>query len=89
MSNGLNNNSQSIYNNSGALTNVRFAVFGLGNSSYPKFCSFGKFLDSCFSELGAERIYEFGTGDELCGQEDSFRRWCANAFKVKRLSFFP
>jgi nitric-oxide synthase len=73
---------QSIYNNSGALMNVRFSVFGLGNSSYPKYCSFAKFLDACFSELGAERIHELGLGDELCGQEESFRRWCANAFKV-------
>jgi sulfite reductase alpha subunit-like flavoprotein len=72
---------QSIYNNSGALTNVRFSVFGLGNSSYPKFCSYAKFLDTCFGELGAERIYELGLGDELCGQEESFRRWCASAFK--------
>lgn len=77
-----NTNNESIYNNSGALTNVRFSVFGLGNSSYPKFCSFAKFLDTSLHELGAERIYELGLGDELFGQEESFRLWCASVFKV-------
>lgn len=48
-------------------------MFGLGNSSYPKFCSYSKFLDSSLFELGADRIFELGLGDELCGQEESFR----------------
>lgn len=59
----------------------RFGVFGLGNSSYPKFCSYGKFLDTTLSELGAECIYELGLGDELCGQEDAFRKWSVSAFR--------
>ena len=61
--------------------NKRFAVFGLGNSSYPKFCSFGKYLDNSLKDLGADRIHELGLGDELCGQEDSFRTWSIGVYK--------
>ena len=84
--NNNNSNNQSMFANSGALSNVRFSVFGLGSSSYPKFCSFAKIVDACLGELGAERIAELGLGDELCGQEESFRRWCATAFKVNLTS---
>ena len=32
-------------------------------------------------ELGAECICELGLGDELCGQEDAFKKWSVNTFK--------
>ena len=56
-------------------------MFGLGNSSYPKFCSFAKFVDNAFDDLGAECIYELGIGDELCGQEDAFKKWSVATFR--------
>jgi nitric-oxide synthase len=59
----------------------------LGNSSYPKFCSFGKYLDSTLFELGGECIYQLGLGDELCGQEDAFKKWSVNAFKTAQEAF--
>ena len=37
------------------LPELRFAVFGLGDSSYPRFCEIGKRLDARFEELGAIR----------------------------------
>ncbi len=78
-------NQTSIFDNAGALNNVRFSVFGLGNSSYPKFCSYAKFLDEALLELGAERIHELGLGDELCGQEEFFRKWSAGVYKVREV----
>ena len=57
-------------------------MFGLGNSSYPKYCAYAKFLDCCLGELGAERIHKIGLGDELCGQEQSFRKWSVSVYKV-------
>ena len=33
-------------------------------------------------DLGAERIHALGLGDELCGQEEFFRKWSVGVFKV-------
>lgn len=66
----------------GPLSNVRFAVFALGSSAYPNFCCFGKCLDNLLTDLGGERILKMATGDELCGQEQSFRDWARQVFQV-------
>lgn len=60
---------------------IRFAVFALGSSAYPNFCAFGRYLDTMLAELGGERITKLGTGDELCGQEQSFYEWSAEVFE--------
>ncbi|GFX52479.1 nitric oxide synthase [Trichonephila clavipes] len=65
----------------GPLSNVRFAVFALGSSAYPNFCSFGRYIDTMLGELGGERMVKMGTGDELCGQEHSFSQWAQEAFQ--------
>ncbi|ETN60994.1 hypothetical protein AND_007366 [Anopheles darlingi] len=66
----------------GPLSNVRFAVFALGSSAYPNFAAFGKYLDNILGELGGERILKLATGDEICGQEQAFRKWAPEVFKV-------
>lgn len=38
------------------LSKLSFAVLGLGDSSYPKFCQAGKDFDARFAELGATRL---------------------------------
>ena len=72
---------KTIFKNDCAFTNVRYSVFGLGNSTFLKFCSYAKYLDGCLFELGAERIHELGLGDELCGQEEFFRKWSVGVYK--------
>jgi nitric-oxide synthase, brain len=57
-------------------------VFALGSSAYPNFCSFGKFLDNILGELGGERLMKIVLGDDLCGQEQEFRRWACEVFKT-------
>ena len=68
----------------GPLSNVRFAVFALGSSAYPNFCAFGKYIDNILGELGGERLMKMATGDEICGQEQAFRKWAPEVFKVGR-----
>lgn len=57
-------------------------MFALGNSSYPNFCAFGKLVDKSLEELGAQRVYQLGLGDELNGQEKSYNQWSYSLFMV-------
>ncbi|XP_038108914.1 nitric oxide synthase isoform X1 [Culex quinquefasciatus] len=66
----------------GPLSNVRFAVFALGSSAYPNFCAYGKYIDNILDELGGERLMRMATGDEICGQEQAFRKWAPEVFKI-------
>lgn len=45
------------------LDSLKFAVLGLGDSSYPEFCIIGKRIDERLAELGAERIQPLATAD--------------------------
>lgn len=67
----------------GPLSNVRFAVFALGSSAYPNFCAFGKNVDNILGELGGERIMKIEHGDEMCGQDQAFRKWATEVFHVR------
>ncbi|XP_067655457.1 nitric oxide synthase, inducible-like isoform X1 [Haliotis asinina] len=69
------------------LQNIRYGVFGLGSRAYPHFCAFGHFLDSLLGDLGGQKILETGEGDELSGQEQSFKTWAHRAFKASLAVF--
>ncbi|XP_039248117.2 nitric oxide synthase 1-like isoform X2 [Styela clava] len=66
----------------GLLANLRFAVFGLGSRAYPHFCAFAHAIDTLLGELSGDRLLEIGEGDELCGQEESFRNWAKKVFQI-------
>uniref|UniRef100_A0A8C1REB2 Nitric oxide synthase n=1 Tax=Cyprinus carpio TaxID=7962 RepID=A0A8C1REB2_CYPCA len=74
--------SKANFESTGPLANLRFSVFGLGSRAYPHFCAFAHAVDTLFEELGGERILRMGEGDELCGQEESFRTWAKKVFKA-------
>lgn len=63
------------------LENLKFSIFALGSRAYPQFCAFGKQLNKYIRHLGAEEMYYLGEGDELNGQEESFRIWARNCFQ--------
>lgn len=45
------------------LNDLRFAVLGLGDSSYPKFCGAAREFDAKLAELGATRLADLGECD--------------------------
>ncbi|CAN0328319.1 NADPH--cytochrome P450 reductase [Lampetra fluviatilis] len=57
------------------LAGVKYAVFGLGNKTYEHFNAMGKYLDKRLEELGAERIFELGSGDDDANLEEDFITW--------------
>ncbi len=58
-----------------ALQGVGFAVLGLGNRVYPKFCAAAEAFDRALSRAGAERLAALERADELSGQAETARLW--------------
>ena len=66
----------------------RYSVFALGSRAYPHFAKFGKDLDRCMQDLKGQRINALVEGDELGGQEQAFKEWSGNVYKVSTLLFW-
>lgn len=69
-------------NYDGVFPDSRFAVFGLGSSAYPNYCSFSMRVDELLSDIGLERLMEIHTGDEQKNQETAFRNWSRKIYSV-------
>lgn len=39
-------------------------------------------MDKLLCDLGGERIHEIAMGDEMCGQDQAFRKWASGVFNV-------
>ncbi|KAL3693867.1 hypothetical protein R1sor_007518 [Riccia sorocarpa] len=57
------------------LSELQYAVFACGNTTYEHFCKVGKEVDEKLSTFGAQRIVEVGLGDDSKVQEDDFNAW--------------
>ncbi|XP_017485883.1 PREDICTED: NADPH--cytochrome P450 reductase-like [Rhagoletis zephyria] len=63
-------------NNGGTnLSGLRYAVFGLGNKTYEHYNKVGYYLDERLAQLGAERVFELGLGDDDGNIEEDFITW--------------
>ena len=58
-----------------SLENLNYVVFGLGNKTYEKYNSMGTYFDKRLSELGANRLYPLGLGDDDANIEEDFVTW--------------
>jgi sulfite reductase (NADPH) flavoprotein alpha-component len=67
------------------LTQTRFAVLGLGDSSYPKYCAVSRVLDARLAELGASRFAELGEAD--VDFELASSHWSERALEAAREAF--
>ncbi|KAH8802709.1 hypothetical protein F5884DRAFT_480027 [Xylogone sp. PMI_703] len=72
------------------LGHVTFALFGLGDSSYPKFNWAARKLHKRLLQLGAKEIYPLGEADEQHseGIDGTFINWAAD-FSKHLLSLYP
>ncbi|XP_059389579.1 NADPH--cytochrome P450 reductase-like isoform X1 [Carassius carassius] len=56
-------------------TGVQYTVFALGNKTYEHYNAMGKYVDQRLAELGAQRIFDLGMGDDDGNLEEDFVSW--------------
>ena len=55
---------------------MKYAIFGLGDTSYEQFNEMGVQFDKRFEQLGAQRVYDMGEGNaETFSTETDFEKW--------------
>lgn len=64
-----------ITNGDADLTGLNYAVFGLGNKTYEHYNKVAIYVDKRLEELGANRVFELGLGDDDANIEDDFITW--------------
>jgi sulfite reductase alpha subunit-like flavoprotein len=69
-----------IHENEINLSNLKFGILALGDSSYPQFCKTGEDVDSRFEILGAQRIIPLKKCDIDYEQEAS--HWIEHVFET-------
>lgn len=78
-----------------SLAGLRFAVLALGDSSYPRFCAAGRWLDRRLSDLGAERLLPLAEADldidriALPWQAELLARFAATKEVVRAAAIVP
>lgn len=66
-----------------SLENLKYVIFGLGNSTYEHYNFIGRQLDKRLQSLGAHRIGAYGEGDDGAGtMEEDYLAWKEDLFPV-------
>lgn len=74
--NGLWNSLQKLHSKGSHLGNLRYVMFGLGNSNYRQFNRVAEHVDQSLRSMGAIRYSEAGRGDDAHGDtENAFSTW--------------
>lgn len=72
-------NAQEMYewlqNGEVELNGLNYAVFALGNKTYEHYNAMGIYVDKRLEELGGERVFEVGLGDDDGNIEEDFVTW--------------
>ncbi|KAG0012434.1 S-adenosyl-L-methionine-dependent tRNA 4-demethylwyosine synthase [Entomortierella chlamydospora] len=59
-----------------SLNNLKFSVFGLGDSAYgDDFCNGPRSADKWLGQMGAQRVWPFGEGDKNGDQGGAYKQW--------------
>mmetsp|Transcript_29658 Transcript_29658/g.70481 ORF Transcript_29658/g.70481 Transcript_29658/m.70481 type:complete len:743 (-) Transcript_29658:136-2364(-) len=62
------------------LSDLDYAVFGLGNKQYEHYNNMSRFVDASLGRCGADRIADLGLGDDDDDLEGDFESWKDNVF---------
>lgn len=73
----------------GALSNMEFGVFGLGNRQYEHFNRMGKTTNASLERLGATRVVAYAEGDDDGNLEEDFENWKTSMWPVLTEKYLP
>lgn len=77
------NNEDIEFSEGSSLENLKYVIFGLGNSTYEHYNYVGRALDKKLQSLGAHRIGVYGEGDDGAGtMEEDYLAWKEELFPV-------
>jgi NADPH-ferrihemoprotein reductase len=57
------------------LKGLKFTVFGLGNRQYEQYNEMGRFVNKRLEALGAQRVFDYGEGDDDGTLDEDFEQW--------------
>jgi len=73
----------------GLLRGLKYCVFALGNRQYEHFNKVGKYVDKALEELGGERVFDLGVGDDDGDMEEDFEGWRERLWPALLEAFHP
>jgi sulfite reductase (NADPH) flavoprotein alpha-component len=66
--------------NTQSFQNIKYALFGLGDNSFPKFCGGARRIDDLMKKNGAERADDLLCTSNLGEYFDDYKGWAAKCF---------
>ncbi|CAI5731945.1 unnamed protein product [Hyaloperonospora brassicae] len=70
-----------------AFQHVGYTVFGLGNTQYEHYNEMGRLVDKLMERHGAQRVFDYGEGDDDASLDEDFDDWKESLWKALRKQF--